>query len=58
MVSSGISDVMIDSVHSEKTRLKKLMMMMMMMMMMRIMMMMIITMKKSQETTFLAVARN
>ena len=33
MVSSGISDVMITSVHSEKTRLKKLMMMMMMRMM-------------------------
>ena len=33
MVSSGISDVVIASVHSEKTCLKKLMMMMMMMMM-------------------------
>ena len=37
MVSSGISDVVIASVHSEKTRLKKLMM--------------IINMNKSQETT-------
>ena len=36
-VSSGISDVAIASVHSEKTRLKKLMM--------------IIIMNKSQETT-------
>ena len=39
MVSSGISDVVIASVHSEKTRLKKLMMMM------------IIIMNKLQETT-------
>ena len=38
MVSSGISDVMFASVHSEKTRLKKLLIM-------------IIIMKKSQETT-------
>ena len=30
MVSSGISDVVITSVHSEKTRLKKLLLMMMM----------------------------
>ena len=41
MVSSGISDVVIASVYSEKTRLKKLMMM-------RIMI--IIIMNKSQET--------
>ena len=47
MISSGISDVMITSVHSEKTRLKKLMM--------RILM--IIITNKSQETTVLAVAR-
>ena len=33
MVPSGISDVVIISVHSEKTRLKKLMIMIMMMMM-------------------------
>ena len=33
MVYSGISDVALASVYSEKTRLKKLMMMMMMMMM-------------------------
>ena len=39
MVSSGISDVVIASVHSEKTRLKKLMKMI------------IIIMNKSQETT-------
>ena len=39
MVSSGISDVVIASVHSEKTRLKKLMVKM------------IIIMNKSQETT-------
>ena len=45
MVSSGISDVVIASVHSEKTRLKKLMMTMTMRMMM---MMMIIN--KLQET--------
>ena len=38
MASSGISDVAIASVHSEKTRLKKLIMI-------------IIIMKKSQETT-------
>ena len=38
MVSSGISDVAIASVHSEKTRLKKLIMI-------------IIIMKKSLETT-------
>ena len=44
MVSNGISDVVPTSVHSEKTRLKKLMMMMMMMMMM-------IIMNKSQKTT-------
>ena len=47
MVSSGISDVAIASVHSEKTRLKKLMMMLLMMMMM----MMIMIMNKLQETT-------
>ena len=40
MVSSGISDVAIASVYSEKTRLKKLMMIMI-----------IIIMNKSQETT-------
>ena len=34
MVSSGISDIVIASVHSEKTRIIKLMMMMKMMMMM------------------------
>ena len=39
MVSSGISDVANASVHSEKTRLKKLMMII------------LIIMKKSQETT-------
>ena len=39
MVSSGICDVVIASVYSEKTRLKKLMKMM------------IIIMNKSQETT-------
>ena len=39
MVSSGISDVAIDSVHSEKTRLKKLMIMII-----------IIVMNKLQET--------
>ena len=43
MVSSGISDVVIISVHSEKTHLKKLMM--------RIMMMIVIIMNKLQETT-------
>ena len=41
MVSSSISDAVIASVHSEKTRLKKLMM--------RIMMMIIIIMNTSQE---------
>ena len=41
MVSSGISDVVIASVHSEKTRLKKLMMM--------IMSIIMIIMNKSQE---------
>ena len=50
MVSGGIGDVVIASVHSEKTHLKKLMMTMMMMMM--------IIMNKSQETTVLAIARN
>ena len=34
MASSGISDIVITSVHSEKTRLKKLMIRIMMMMMM------------------------
>ena len=43
MISSGISEVAIASVHSDKTCLKKLM---------------IITMNKSQETTVLAGARN
>ena len=42
MVSSGISDVAIVSVNSEKTCLKKLMMMMMMMMKMMIMIIIII----------------
>ena len=51
-ISSGISDVVIASVHSKKTRLKKLMMMSMKMMMM------MIIVNKLQETTFLAVARN
>ena len=46
MVSSGISDVVIASVYSEKTRLKKLMIMKMMMMMM-----MMMIMNKSQEMT-------
>ena len=44
IISSGISDVVIASVHSEKTCLKKLMMMMIMMM--------IIIMIQLQETTF------
>ena len=44
MVSSSISDVVIASVNSEKTRLKMLMMMMMKIII-------IIIMKKSQETT-------
>ena len=44
MVYSGLRDVAIVSVNSEKTRLKKLMMMMKMMMM-------IIIMNKSQEMT-------
>ena len=48
MVSSGISDVVITSVHSEKTRLKKFMMMPMMMKMM----IMITIMNKSQEKIF------
>ena len=43
IVSSGISDVVIASVHSEKTRLKQLMMMMMIVM--------IIIMTESQERT-------
>ena len=42
MVSSGISDVVIASVYSEKTHLKKLMM---------IMIIIIIIMNKSKETT-------
>ena len=50
LVSSGTSDVVITSVYSEKTRLKKLMKMMMMMMIINFMMMNII-MNKSQETT-------
>ena len=45
MISSGISDVVIASVYSEKTCLKKVMMMMKMMMMIII----IIIMNKSQE---------
>ena len=45
MVSSGISDVVITSVHSEKTCLKKLMMMVMMKMIIII----IIVMNKSQK---------
>ena len=44
MVSSGISDIAFASVHSEKTRLKKLMMMKM------IIIIIIIIMNKSQET--------
>ena len=43
MVSSGVLDVVIVSVHSEKIHLKKLMMMMKMMMI-------IVIMNKSQET--------
>ena len=43
MVSSGINDVAFASIHSEKTRLKKLMM--------RMRIMILLTMKKSQETT-------
>ena len=46
MVSSGISDVVIASVHSDKTLLKKLIKMMMI----------IIIMTKSQKQRFLAVA--
>ena len=46
-VSSGISDVRITSVHSEKTRLKKLLMMMIMV----IIIIIIIIMNKSQEAT-------
>ena len=45
MASSGINVVVIASIHSEKTDLKKLMMMM------KMMMMMMIIMNKSQETT-------
>ena len=45
MVSSGRSDVVIVSVHSEKTHLKKLM---------KMIMIIIIIMKKSQETTILS----
>ena len=47
LVFSGISDVVIASVHSEKTRPKKLMKMMI-----------IIVMNKSQEMKVLAVTRN
>ena len=47
MVSSDISDVVITSVHSEKTRLK--MLMMMMMMMMKMIIIIIIVMNKSQK---------
>ena len=43
----SLSDIAFTSVHSEKTRLKKLMMMKMIMMMM-----MMLIMNKSQETTF------
>ena len=50
MVSSGISDVVIASGHSEKTRLKKLMMIMMMKMIITIIIIIII-MNKSQEMT-------
>ena len=46
MVSSGITEVVIASVHSEKTRLKKLMMMM------KNIIIIIIIMNKSQETPF------
>ena len=45
MISSGISDVAIASVHSEKTRLKKLIMIM-------------INMKNRKKRWFLAGARN
>ena len=45
MESIGISDVVIASVYSEKTRMKKLMMKM-------IIIIIIIIMNKSQETTF------
>ena len=48
MVSSGISDVAITSVHSEKTHLKKCMMIMIIIMLLN----------KSQETTVLAGAKN
>ena len=47
MIYSGISDVVGASVHSEKTRLKKLMMMMKMI----ITIIIIIITNKSQETT-------
>ena len=52
MVCHGISDVVIASVYSEKTRLKTLMMTKMMMMMM------MIIMNKSHEMTVFRVARN
>ena len=52
MVSNGISDVATTSVHSEKTRLKKLMMMMKMIIIIIILLAIIIIMNKSQETTF------
>ena len=53
MVSSGISDVVIASEHSEKTHLKKLVMMMMMMKVI-IINISIIIMNKSQETTVIS----
>ena len=49
MVTSGISDVVITSAYSEKTRLKKFMMMMMKII---IIIIIIIIMNKSQEKTF------
>ena len=53
MVSSGISDVASASVHSEKTRLKKLMMMKMI-----IIIIIILIMNKSQETLVLVGTKN
>ena len=47
MVCSGISDIVIASVYSEKTRLKKVMMVIMIL----IIIIIIIIMNKSQETT-------
>ena len=50
MITSGISDIAIASVHSEKTRLKKLIM--------TIIIIIIIIMNKSQESTVFGGARN